>query len=224
MCGPTAQENELAGQEASFSQMLQSNYATDFGEQQNILGNLTNILTPIAEAGPNQQGFSAAELAAENTGAIDTTGANYANAARAIGGETAGRGVAGAPESGVDEQIKEGLASSEAGALSNEELGITEANYATGRANFNNAVSGLGGVSSQYNPNATAGEATGANKAGFGEASEIEQQQAQEDEDIVGGITSLGLSAVGGAAGAMGGAAGAMGGGGMQGFLEGLSG
>ena len=90
------------------------------------------------------------------------------------------------PESGVDQNLKAKLASSAAGELSQEELGITEANYATGRENFNRAVSGEQALAGEYNPVATGNLATGANTArkAFSEANQIQQQQNQEEADI----------------------------------------
>src|ERR1019366_3677671 len=102
MCGPTGAEKSLAAQQQQYSQTVQNNYSTLFGEQQGAMSNLSNLLTPIAEAGANQSGMSAAELAAQNTQALDTTGANYANAARAVGNQLAGRGGDSGIESGVD--------------------------------------------------------------------------------------------------------------------------
>lgn len=203
MCGPTTQEETIAGQQESFGQTLQGNYNQNFGNQSAILGNLTSILKPIAQAGPNQTGFSAAEKASMDTQALDTTGANYSSAARALNGATAGRGVPGGPQSGVDQQLDESLASNSAGTLSQEEGAITQADYATGRANFNNAVSGLGQVAGQYNPNATASVANNANEGAFSEAQSIEQQQAQEDADIAGGVEAVAGAAAGGIGGGM---------------------
>src|SRR5689334_18812338 len=91
-CGPSNAEKNLAAQEAQFSQVLQGNYSTRFQNQNEVLGRLNNSLTPTLEAGPSQQGFSSQELAALNTRALNSTGANYANAARALNGQLAGRG------------------------------------------------------------------------------------------------------------------------------------
>jgi hypothetical protein len=182
----------LEGSEQSFQTALQNNYNTNFASQQGILANLNQTLAPIAEAGPNQTGFSAPELAALNTQAINTTGANYANAERAIQTQTAGRNDSGnLPESGVDQALKAQTASAAASQLSQEQLGITEANYATGRSNFNNAVGGEEALAGQYNPVATGGLANNANQQAFGEATEINQQENQEQADIFGGVTSL---------------------------------
>jgi hypothetical protein len=187
------------GSEQQFSSILQNNYKQNFAEQQQILNHLNGVLAPILQAGPNQTGFSPSERAALNTQAIDTTGAASANAQRAIANETAGRNDSGnLGEAGNVAALKAGVASSSAGQLASEQLGITEADYATGRANFNNAVGAEEGVSGQFNPVATGGLATSANSTAFGEATQIAQEQAQEQQDIAGGITSLATGALGG--------------------------
>jgi len=192
MCGPTKEEKSLEAQQASFSQQLQTDYAQRYGSQTADLNNLNNTLTPIMEAGPDQQGFSPQELAAQNTQAINSTGANYANAARALNGQLAGRGGGGVGlTSGVDAQLKAQLAGSAAGALSNEQLGITNANYATGRQNFENATAGVNALAGLTNPTPYASEGNQANQGAFGEASTIEQQQAQADAAIFGDITGV---------------------------------
>ena len=111
MCGPSGSEKQLAGQSASFSNTLQQDFNSRFAGQNEILQSLNNNLSNLSE-GIVPQGFDPKTLAALNTSAIDTTGANYANAARAVGGQLAGRGGDSGLESGVDQQIKAGLASS----------------------------------------------------------------------------------------------------------------
>lgn len=184
MCGPSGNEKSLEGQQAQFSQTLQNSYQNLFGEQQGVLQNLNNIYSPIAEAGPSQQGFSPQQLAAENTQAIDTTGQNYASAARAINGQLAGRGGDSGLESGVDAQLKGNLASTAAGTLSNEQLGITNANYAQGNKNWQDATAGLQALGTQYSPNAAATAGIGANTSAFSESNQIAQQEAQEQQAI----------------------------------------
>ena len=216
MCGPTGQEQQEANQSQAYATTVQNNYKTLFGEQQGVMSNLNNIFTPIAEAGPSQTGFSGGELAALNTQALDTTGANYANAARALGGQLAGRSTA-AGETGPTMALKSQLASSAAGQLSNEQLGITQANYAQGNQNWKEATGGLQALNNSYQSVAAGNSGTQANQAAFGEADEIAQQEAQEDQAIAGGITSVAE------AGLTGGASLAAGGG-ASGFLSGLAG
>jgi hypothetical protein len=202
--GPTEQQTAEANAQQQYTQTIQGNYSKLFNQQQLVDSNLNNLLTPIAEAGPNQSGMSAAELAAQNTQALDTTGANYANAARTVGNQLAGRGGSSGIESGVDQQIKASLASSAAGQLSQEQLGITEENAAIGRQNYQNAVSGMQALSGDYSPTAAGSQGTQANQLAFTQATDIGAQQAQEAKSVA----SLIGSAAGMAAGGMGGLSG----------------
>lgn len=205
-------------------QQLQGNYSTNFAEQQSVLNHLNSVLSPVLQAGPNQTGFSPSERAAFNTQAIDSTGAAAANVERQIGNETAGRSDSGnVDEAGNTQALKANAASAAEGQLSNEELGITEADYATGRANFDSAVGAEEGVSSQYNPAATGQLATSANATAFGEANSIQQEQNQEEADIAGGVTSLAEGAIGGFGEAMKTTPGGNSEG-FQGFLQGFGG
>ncbi len=201
-CGPTKQEEQEADQQQAYATTVQNNYKTLFGEQQGVMSNLNNIFTPIAEQGPSQTGFSGSELAALNTSAIDTTGANYANAARALGGQLAGRSTA-AGETGPTQALKAQLASSAAGQLSGEQLGITQANYAQGNQNWRAATGGLQALNNSYESVQAGSSGTQANQSAFGEADEIAQQQAQEDQAIAGGITGVASEALSGVGGGL---------------------
>jgi hypothetical protein len=218
MCGPSSQEQALAGQEASFSSLLSANYAQNFGAQSQILSNLTNLFTPIAEAGPDQQGFGANQLAALNTEAGEGVGQNYAKASQALNTSLGARG--GGNEflpTGADASLKGELAASAANQMSSEQLGITNANYTQGRQNWSQATAGLNALAGEYNPGQIAGEANTANQSAFGEANQIQTMQNQKESAIAGGITSLAMDAATFGAGAMGG-------GGLEGGLTALSG
>jgi hypothetical protein len=199
MCGPSHEEELLSGQAGSLSSELSANYAKNFAAQSEILQNLTNVLSPIAEAGPDQQGFGANELAALSTTVGEGVGQNYAKASQALNTTLGARG--GGNEflpTGAAAALKGNLAASAANELSGEQLGITKANYDTGRSNWQSATAGLNALASEYNPNATAGAATGANQTAFGEAKQVNQEQNQWQADIAGGITAL-AGGVGGA-------------------------
>lgn len=191
MCGPSAEEKSLAQQQASFSTVLQSNYNTQFANQAAILKSLNARLAPIVAAGPNQRGFSSEELAARRSQALNATGANYANAARALGGQLAGRGGDSGLVSGVDKQIKASLASEAAKAVSDQQLQITADDYAAGRDQFNRATAGQMALAGEYNPLGYAGQGTQANQSAFQEADRIQQQQGAKWKAIAGGITGL---------------------------------
>ena len=176
--------------------MLQANYTQNFGAQSAVLQQLNNIFTPIAQAGPDQQGFGPQELAALNTEATQGVGQNYTQASQALNNELAAEGGGNAYlPTGAAAALKGQLATSAANQTSQEQLGITQANYNQGRQNWQNATAGLNALAQEYNPNAIAGEATNANQGAFGEASNIQQQENQEQSAIAGGIAGLAMSA-----------------------------
>lgn len=192
MCGASDQQKQIEGQTLSFSQLLSGNYAANYGAQSAILKNIGNILTPIAQAGPDQQGYGANELAALNTGAGETVGADYAKASQQLNNSLAARG--GGSEvlpTGAEAALKGQLASAGANALSTKQTGITEANYEQGRQNWSNATAGLNALAQDYNPNAIAGEATQTASAAYGEAQQNAMQGFQQFTDIASGVSAL---------------------------------
>lgn len=210
MCsGPSQQQKDLEAAQAAFTKTLQQDYSQTFAQQQAILQNLNSVLSPIVSAGPNQQGFSPAELSALSTQAIESNaqGYNQATQAAAAREDAAGGGRSFLP-SGVNAQINAELASAAESDLSQEQLGITQANYAQGRANWQNALSGELSVSGQQNPLGYAGATTNANQAAFGEATTIQQMNNQKWSDILGGIASVGMGIATGGLSTLGQAAG----------------
>jgi hypothetical protein len=153
---------------------------------------LSNLFTPIAEAGPDQQGFGARELAALNTESGEGVGRNYAKATQSLNTVLGSRG--GGNEmlpTGSEGQLRAAMASSAANQMSSEQLGITRANYGQGRENWREATAGLNALGQEYNPNAVAGEATSAGGQAFGEATKVQEMKNQKEMAIAGGITSL---------------------------------
>jgi hypothetical protein len=182
--------------------LLQANYSQNFGAQSAALQNLNNIFTPIAEAGPNQQGFNAQQLAAYNTQIGEGVGQNYAKASQALNTQLASQG--GGNEflpSGAAGALKSNLATAAANQQSQEQLAVTQANYATGRQNWQQATAGLNALVGEYNPNAIAGQATGATQGAFQDQTKVQDMKNQEVASIVGGITGL---ATGGLMGGLG--------------------
>src|ERR1700683_5615896 len=181
MCGPSQQEKNLEQQEASFDQTLQQDYSQTFAQNQEILGNLNSVLQPIVNAGPNQQGYSAAELSSLNTQATDQSAQAYNQETQAAASQenAAGGGTSFLP-SGVNAQLNASIGSAAENNLSQEKLGITQANYAQGRANWQTALAGEAGVVTGENLLGYAGQTPSANSAAFAEANAINQQENQE--------------------------------------------
>ena len=192
MGGPSDTQIELQKEQMDFYKTLQSEYQTVFGQNQAILKSLTSSFEPILKAGINQEGFSEAELNALNSAAVTGSGQAYSAAEKAVGNKLAAEGGGNTfIPSGAKEQIHEQLASSAAKNLGNQELGITEANYATGRQNYLEAANILGGVASQYNPTGYAGAATNAGSAAGTTANQIAQEQNSWLNAVIGGVSGL---------------------------------
>lgn len=204
MCGPSGQETAIAGEQQDLSTLLSSSFSQRLGQQSAVLQNLNNMLTPIAQAGPDQQGFGAGELAALNTSAEEGIGANYAKATQSLNNVLAARG--GGNEvlpTGARGALQETLASAAADQMSKEQLGITEANYGQGRKNWQEATAGLSALANQYDPTAFSGQAQKGFTSSFDMANQIQQQNNQAEAAIAGGVLSLGLDAATFGAGGM---------------------
>ncbi len=185
--------------------MLQQNYGTMFGKQLDVLKAIGSSLSPILAAGPNQRGFSADELAARNTQAINAAGAaNRAaqQAARTYGAGQGGGGTSGLT-SGITKQIEAGIGTQVASNLGATQGQIVQQDYETGRRNYEMAVGGEQALAGQYGGAASSsqGGAISENQASFGQAKTIQEQQAQKEQMIAGGITSLATTAATGGLG-----------------------
>ena len=196
-CGASSQQTSVEASQQRFMNQMMSQASTVFGNASSVFNSLVNTFTPTIQAGPNQQGFSPAELSAMNSQAITGAGQAYKNAKAAVGNEEAavGGGNVTLP-SGVNEATDTGLAENAANLTSTELNKITQENYATGRSNYENAVNGLAGSINVFNTASTAGNAaTSSGEAAANTANQI----AQENNSW--------MSAAGGALGAIGGAA-----------------
>lgn len=151
-------------------------------------------MTPIASAGPSQQGFSQGQLDTLNTQAINSAGAAAKNAAQATQGALAGRGGSSGLQSGVDAQIIGSQKIASANQLANNQLAIQNANYQQGHQNWQEATSGLNALIGETGAAQFGSEAQSANSNAFSEADQIQQEKNQEQADIAGGITSLAVT------------------------------
>lgn len=200
--GAGSQLTSIANSQQSFMNTLQQDFGTAFGNQQSILNNLTNSLTSTLQGGPSQYGFSAPETSALNTLATTQNAANYQNAKQAAGAAAAAaNGGNVVLPSNAAAQTQANIASQAAQNQSNALLGIKEAGYQQGNQNYNNAVSGLLGVSGQENPTGLAGAANSAGNAAANTANQVQQlNNAASPWNTIGGIlggiagTALGVA------------------------------
>lgn len=193
MCGPSSQEQSIANNSQSFASQLQNNYGTLFSQQQSVLNSINRSLSPTLAAGPNQQGFSGAELSSLQTSAINNAGAasrSAQQAARTFGAGQGGGGTSGIT-SGITKQIQAGIASQAAGQESAQLNQINQADYATGRENYWRAEGGMASLGSELSPNSAMQGTIGEQGQAFGQAHEINQENNQLAQTIAGGLTSL---------------------------------
>lgn len=213
--GASSQQQQISDAQQNFYNTLSANYNQQFASQNAILKTLQNSLNPIVQAGPNQFGFSNAEVNNLNSQALQGTGQQYRNAARSLGEQQAAQGGGNSYlPTGAQAQQQAALAASGANQASNQLLDIQQKGYDIGRSQYNAAISQLGGVAGQYNPTGYAGEATGAGTAAANEANQVAQLNNEASPwnlvgGILGGAAGAGLNAfTGGLGGTLGKAAG----------------
>jgi hypothetical protein len=153
---------------------LQQAFASQFQSNRAVLNFLNDKLTTAVN---NPQGFSPEALAAVRTTATQQTATDYTNASKAVRGQIAARGGSTLP-SGVEAQIEGQLAQGAANEESTNQNQITLGNEQQKQANYWNAVRGLGGVATGYDPNAYA---SGANSGAGTIASLSEANSAAEN-------------------------------------------
>jgi hypothetical protein len=193
MCGgASSSQKNLSASTGNFYTTLQGAYNTHFADQSNILSNLHNAWSPILNAGPNQQGFSAGELADLNSKAINSTANNYKFAAQQSNEARAARGGGNTfSPSGGDAQVDADIATKAAQQLSGEQTQIDQANYAQGRQNFEAASGALSGVAAQDNPLGFASAASNTGDQAFKMDTQINAENNSWKNDLVGGLTSI---------------------------------
>ena len=153
MCGSNDQQKEVTDEQNAFYQQLTNQYSTIFGENQAITGALTSAFTPILQAGPSQTGFSSAEDTALRTQNTEGVATNYAAAQKATADILAARGGGNTLlPSSVDANLLAQNTNAAAAQRASGENTITQANYAQGYQNWQQAAGILGNTASLLNP------------------------------------------------------------------------
>ena len=154
MCGATSGQQGVANQQTSLFQQMTNQAQQVFGSSSQVFQDLTNAFSPVVEAGPNQEGFSAAEKSNLDSSAITNTAQAYKNASQAVKENESAVGggnvdLPGGAQVGADLSVANQGAKQTASELNQ----INEADYSTGRQNFFQAASDLSGAPSVFNPN-----------------------------------------------------------------------
>ena len=189
--GSSAAQNQILASQQAMQSTLQQNYNTAFAGQQNILNGLTKSLQTTLNAGPSQFGFSAPETTALNTLATTQNSQEYQNARAAAGEAAAAAGGGATLPTGAANQTQAEIAAQAAQTQSNSLLGIQEAGYKQGNANYNEAVSGLNTTAGIENPTGIAGAANSAGEAASNSASTIQKANG----GLVGSLGGAALNA-----------------------------
>jgi hypothetical protein len=197
-CGASRQQKDAFAQEQKVSGLLTENFTEFAGDNKAILKNITEGLTPIAEAGPSQFGFAPAEEAALRTDAaeqLNAAGANATNAVRAAVASQGG-GTTFLP-SGSSASILGALAQDTAVKEAEAQSGITAKGYDIGRENWMYATKELAAAPGELeNPVTSAGGAAVS-------AADLEQQGAKAITDAQNAWMAPVGQIIGGVAGAL---------------------
>jgi hypothetical protein len=197
MCGASQQQKDISAAQQQMYTTLTNNYNTTFGQDQAITGALTSAFTPILQAGPNQQGFSPAEMTTLNTTDAENIAQNYAAAQKATAGQLAARG--GGDQmlpSSVDANILAGNTTAAAAQRSAQQNQRLQQSYAQGYQNWTNAASVLGNTAGLINPLGYAGASSTAGSDAATSANNIAQQSNSIWNAAIGALGNVGGMAV----------------------------
>lgn len=195
--GPSLAQKNAQQQTVAMGNALQSNYLEQFGQYEDLAKELTTSLNEELLQGESGQGYTASELSALNTQALNATAANYKNAQIAAQTAGAARGGTSGLESGVQEQINASIASGAAGAESAAQLDIAKANAERAYQKQQAALAGLNALSGMEQKGAftASGQEAEQNKIQEGENAQIfEENQAQNQ--ALGSTIGAGLGAL----------------------------
>lgn len=197
-CGASPAQTAALGTQTSLTNQILNQGQQVFGSSSKVFSGLVNTMAPTVAAGPNQEGFSAAENANLESQAITENGQAYKNAKAATGNAIAAQNGGNNPSttSGTTAGVDANLASSAASNTANELGKIREQNYATGRQNYDAAVKGLSGATDVFNP-VTSLDNAGTNAAE--DESNTANQIATQSNSWIQGVTGA-LGTVAGAA------------------------
>lgn len=202
--GPSADQSAAMASMNALRDTLTANYRDSFANQTAILGAIKNALDPILQAGISQFGFSKPEESAMRTQASENTVGQLANVQRALNEKFASQGGGNALlPSGVQAQATADLYGKAIQLESQQQLGITQAGYETGRQNFLAALTGESNVAAQWNPLGYANAAENAASNSFNMATELyKQKKAASPWGAIGGLAGGLLGSMAGPLGA----------------------
>ena len=199
MCGgPSDTQLKLQDEEAQFYATQIDAYKTAYSNFKTLQDTLNAQFAPILAKGPNQFGFSDAELQNLNSIATEGTARNYGSAKRALqesiateGGGTSNVNLT----SGASTEMERELASDAAATESAGQQQIQEAGYNLGHQEWSQAVAGEEDLAAGWNPNSFAGSANNSGTLASDTANTITSEQNSMWGSIISGLSGIAGSA-----------------------------
>jgi hypothetical protein len=200
MCGSTAAQDQLQGEQLQAYQQAQQLTAEQYANQQALYAPMAAQFQSILTRGPNAKGFSDEEEQHLDAQAVEGTAENYEGAAKAVNENLAAEGGGSNPlPSGGQTQLKEQVATSSAQEESREEEQIQQADYSQGYNEWENAGAGLETIAAGENPLGYEGAATSSGSAAGTTAEQIAEEENSWENAAIGAVgTAAGGWATGG--------------------------
>jgi hypothetical protein len=191
-----ADANQAA--QASFYNTLTSNYNTEFSTFENMNSSLQSIIQPIISAGAGQYGYDATEDSALRTSATNTNAKSFSNESAALQNKLVQQngGMNDLP-SGAAEELQQQLGVAQAQTNASDQNAITQAGYAQGQTNYQNAMNEEFSLLSANNPNSFASSATSAGTAATGAVNAATTADSGWMSVVGGALTGAGTAAGG---------------------------
>lgn len=191
MCGATSAQQQLQQEQIQAYQQAQQLTAEQYANQQAIYGPMSQMFQSIFSKGPSQEGFSDAEKNDLETGVVEGTAQNYANAAKAVNEQIAANGGDTTMPSGAADEMKLETANSSAAEKSKEELQVNQADWEQGYNEWQNAGQGLQAIAAGDNPLGFENAETSSGSAASTTADQIAQEQNGWINAAIGGASSI---------------------------------
>ncbi len=190
----SAQEKTAQASQAALFDTLTNQAQQVFGAASQVFKSLFSAYAPIVAAGPNQEGYSVAQMSNLISQAVTSTGIAARNAMSAVKGAFTGSNLPSGAAIGAQLATANAAAQSGAQMQSN----IRQQSAEIGRQNFFAASQALAGTPNVFNPATSAGGAA----TGAGQASD----DTAKDITAVQNAPGMGMGILGAIGGVLGGA------------------
>ena len=200
VCGASAAQQQTATQTAGFATQVASQAGAIFGTASGVFNDLKSTFLPTIKAGPNQMGFSPAELAARNAAAVNAGAQAGANVKAAIGNANASQGGGNTGLTAGATTVEGANAEADVAEKTAAELNkVQSEGYEVGRQQYNEAIKGYENAPGVFNP---ATEAANAGTNAFGAANKAENDVSAQNQSwvnaAIGALGQVAGSATGG--------------------------